>query len=106
MDSILNHVPITYYMGLSALLFCIGVLGVLFRRNAIIIFMCVELMLNAVNLMLTAFSAMHGEAGGQVMVFFIMAVAAAEVAVGLAILVLIYNNIRSVDIKLLNRLKW
>ena len=106
MDSILNHVPVSYYMGLSALLFCIGVLGVLFRRNAIIIFMCIELMLNAVNLMLTAFSTMHGQAGGQVMVFFIMAVAAAEVAVGLAILVLIYNNIRSVDIKLLNRLKW
>jgi len=106
MDSILNHVPVTYYMGLSALLFCIGVLGVLFRRNAIIVFMCIELMLNAVNLMLTAFSVMHGHAGGQVMVFFIMAVAAAEVAVGLAILVLIYNNIRSVDIKLLNRLKW
>lgn len=106
MESILNNVPVTYYMGLSALLFCIGVLGVLFRRNAIIIFMCIELMLNAVNLLLTAFSTMHGQAGGQVMVFFIMAVAAAEVAVGLAILVLIYNNIRSVDIKLLNRLKW
>ena len=78
----------------------------LFRRNAIIIFMCIELMLNAVNLLLTAFSAQQGNADGQVMVFFIMAVAAAEVAVGLAILVMIYNNIKSVDINELNKLKW
>ncbi len=102
----LNHVPVEYYLGLAAILFTIGVLGVLFRRNAIIIFMCVELMLNAVNLLLTAFSTLHGDAGGQVMVFFIMAVAAAEVAVGLAILVMIYNNIRTVDINELNKLKW
>lgn len=102
----LNNVPVEYYLGLSAILFTIGVLGVLFRRNAIIIFMCVELMLNAVNLLLTAFSTLHGDAGGQVMVFFIMAVAAAEVAVGLAILVMIYNNIRTVDINELNKLKW
>jgi len=106
MESNLNHVPIEHYLGLAAILFSIGVLGVLIRRNAIILFMCVELMLNAVNLLLTAFSTMHGEAGGQVMVFFIMAVAAAEVAVGLAILVMIYNNIRSVDINELNKLKW
>lgn len=102
----LNNVPVEYYLGLSAILFTIGVLGVLFRRNAIIIFMCIELMLNAVNLLLTAFSTLHGDAGGQVMVFFIMAVAAAEVAVGLAILVMIYNNIRTVDINELNKLKW
>lgn len=102
----LNHIPVEYYLGLSAILFTIGVLGVLFRRNAIIVFMCIELMLNAVNLLLTAFSTLHGDAGGQVMVFFIMAVAAAEVAVGLAILVMIYNNIRSVDINDLNKLKW
>jgi NADH-quinone oxidoreductase subunit K len=102
----LNNVPVEYYLGLSAILFTIGVMGVLFRRNAIIIFMCIELMLNAVNLLLTAFSTLHGDAGGQVMVFFIMAVAAAEVAVGLAILVMIYNNIRTVDINELNKLKW
>ncbi|MBK7966559.1 MAG: NADH-quinone oxidoreductase subunit NuoK [Bacteroidia bacterium] len=106
MNSILSVVPIEYYLGLSVILFTIGVMGVLFRRNAIIVFMCIELMLNAVNLLLTAFSTLHGEAGGQVMVFFIMAVAAAEVAVGLAILVMIYNNLRTVDIKEMNKLKW
>jgi len=106
MNTILQHVPIEYYLGLCAILFTIGVLGVMIRRNAIIVFMCVELMLNAVNLLLTAFSTMHGDAAGQVMVFFIMAVAAAEVAVGLAILVMVYNNIRSVDIQALNKLKW
>jgi len=106
MNSILSVVPIEYYLGLAAMLFTIGVMGVLFRRNAIIVFMCIELMLNAVNLLLTAFSTMHGDAGGQVMVFFIMAVAAAEVAVGLAILVMIYNNLRSVDINEMNKLKW
>ncbi len=89
----LNNVPVEYYLGLASILFTIGVMGVLFRRNA-------------VNLLLTAFSTLHGDAGGQVMVFFIMAVAAAEVAVGLAILVMIYNNIRSVDINELNKLKW
>ncbi|MEP7169845.1 MAG: NADH-quinone oxidoreductase subunit NuoK [Bacteroidota bacterium] len=104
--NILNTVPINNYVLLSAILFTIGVTGVLFRRNAIIIFMCIELMLNAVNLLLTAFSAQHGDSGGQVFVFFIMAVAAAEVAVGLAILVMIYRNVKSVDINVLNKLKW
>ncbi len=104
--NILNSIPINYYVLLAAIIFTIGVMGVLFRRNAIIIFMCIELMLNAVNLLLTAFSAQQGNASGQVMVFFIMAVAAAEVAVGLAILVMIYNNIKSVDINELNKLKW
>lgn len=106
MNTILQYVPIEYYLVLCAVLFSIGVLGVMTRRNAIIVFMCVELMLNAVNLLLTAFSTMHGDAAGQVMVFFIMAVAAAEVAVGLAILVMVYNNLRSVDIQTLNKLKW
>lgn len=105
MNQMLQTVPVEYYIILAAILFSIGVMGVLFRRNAIIIFMCVELMLNAVNLLLTAFSTYHGEASGQIMVFFIMAVAAAEVAVGLAILVMIYNNIRSVDIDDLSKLK-
>ena len=104
--NILNTIPINNYVLLSAILFTIGVTGVLFRRNAIIIFMCIELMLNAVNLLLTAFSAQHGDSGGQVFVFFIMAVAAAEVAVGLAILVMIYRNLKSVDINVLNKLKW
>ncbi|REJ80516.1 MAG: NADH-quinone oxidoreductase subunit NuoK [Bacteroidetes bacterium] len=102
----LSAVPIEHYILLSSLLFSIGVLGVLFRRNAIIIFMCIELMLNAVNLLLVAYSNYHGDAAGQILVFFIMAVAAAEVAVGLAILTMIYRNTGSVDINFLNRLKW
>ena len=105
-NSILDTIPAGHYVLLASMLFAIGVLGVLFRRNAIIIFMCVELMLNAVNLLLVAFSVLHGDPGGQVMVFFIMAVAAAEVAVGLAILVMIFRNIGGVDIDLLNKLKW
>ena len=102
----LSAVPIEHYILLSSLLFSIGVLGVLFRRNAIIIFMCIELMLNAVNLLLVAYSNYHGDAAGQILVFFIMAVAAAEVALGLAILTMIYRNTGSVDINFLNRLKW
>jgi len=86
-------------------MFCIGVLGVLFRRNAIIIFMSVELMLNAVNLLLVAFSSYWNDPAGQVFVFFVMVVAAAEVAVGLAILVMIYRNTGSTDIDVLNKLK-
>lgn len=102
----INTVPIDYYLWLSAALFTIGVLGVMYRRNAIIIFMCIELMLNAVNLLLVAFSSYMNDASGQVFVFFIMAVAAAEVAVGLAILVTMYRNTKSIDINILNRLKW
>jgi NADH-quinone oxidoreductase subunit K len=98
-------IPIDYYIWLSTILFTIGVLGVLFRRNAIIIFACIELMLNAVNLLMVAFSSYLNDANGQVFVFFIMAVAAAEVAVGLAILVMMYRNTKSVDINILNRLK-
>jgi NADH-quinone oxidoreductase subunit K len=107
--------PINYYIFLSVALFCIGVAGVLTRRNAIIIFMCVELMLNAVNLLLVAFSKMHHvtasvtnpNAGinGQIFVFFIMVVAAAEVSVGLAIIAMMYRNTHSVDVNFLNRLK-
>ena len=104
--NIFSTVPLNHYILLSTFLFCIGVLGVLFRRNAIIIFMCIELMLNAVNLLLVALSTYMGDAAGQVFVFFIMAVAAAEVAVGLAILTMIYRNTGSVDINTLNRLKW
>jgi len=99
-------IPLNYYLFLSAILFSIGVLGVLYRRNGIIVFMCIELMLNAVNLLLVAFSSYLGDPAGQVFVFFIMAVAAAEAGVGLAILVLVYNNTRTTDINVLNRLKW
>jgi NADH-quinone oxidoreductase subunit K len=109
MDSLTNtihSVPLNHYILLSTIIFSIGVIGVLIRRNAIVIFMSVELMLNAVNLLLTAFSVYRGDASGQVFVFFIMALAAAEVAVGLAIIVMIYRNTNSVDINVLNRLKW
>ena len=112
-----TNMPINYYIILAVALFCIGVAGVLTRRNAIIIFMCVELMLNAVNLLLVAFSKMHYQnvaafnpslpvgAEAQLFVFFIMVVAAAEVSVGLAIIVMMYRNIHSVDVNFLNRLK-
>ena len=95
-----------WYLLLSTVLFSIGVMGVLFRRNALIILMCIELMLNAVNLLLVSFSAYSGNTEGQVFVFFIMVVAAAEVAVGLALMVSIYRNIGSIDIQSLNKLKW
>jgi NADH-quinone oxidoreductase subunit K len=109
--------PIQYYLYLAMALFSIGIVGVLTRRNAIIIFMCIELMLNAVNLLLVAFSKMHHGASlaadaastkgieAQIFVFFIMVVAAAEVSVGLAIIVMMYRNTRSIDVNYLNRLK-
>lgn len=104
--STIHTVPLNAYILLSSVIFSIGVIGVLVRRNAIVIFMSVELMLNAVNLLLTAFSVYLGDASGQVFVFFIMALAAAEVAIGLAIIVMIYRNTNSIDINVLNRLKW
>ncbi len=108
--------PISYYLVLSFILFTIGMLGVLVRRNAIIIFMCIELMLNAVNLLLVAFSKTHIDEtmniakshtgiDAQIFVFFVMIVAAAEVSVGLAIIVMMYRNSKTVDIYYLNRLK-
>jgi NADH-quinone oxidoreductase subunit K len=103
---ILPGIPLNYYLLLSTLLFCIGALGVLFRRNAIVIFMSIELMLNAVNLLLVAYSRQWSDSGGQVFVFFIMAVAAAEVAVGLAILMMVYRKTDTVDIDFLKNLKW
>lgn len=106
MNNVILNIPIQWYIYLTVILFSIGVLGVLFRRNAIIIFMCVELMLNAVNLLMVAFSRYLGDSGGQVFVFFIMVVAAAEVSVGLAILMMIYRNTKSIDIDNLNNLKW
>ena len=98
--------PLDHYLILSFLLFSIGMVGALVRRNIIIVIMCLELMLNSVNLLLVAFSAYHSDPGGQIMVFFIMLVAAAEVTVGLAILVLLKRNTNGVDMNQLNRLKW
>ena len=83
---------VTYYLLLSALLFSIGAVGVLVRRNAIVVFMCVELMLNAVNLSLVTFARINGALDGQVMAFFVMVVAAAEVVVGLAIIMSIFRT--------------
>jgi NADH-quinone oxidoreductase subunit K len=86
------------YLGLSALLFTIGVVGVLIRRNPIVIFMCIELMLNAVNLVFIAFSRIYGQSDGQIFAFFVMTVAAAEVAVGLGIIVSIFRQRHSIDV--------
>ena len=99
-------IPLEHYLILCVALFSIGLMGVLFRRNTIIILMCIELMFNSVTLLFTAFSAYHSDPAGQVFVFFIMIVAAAEVAVGLSIIVMMKRNVESVDINLLNRLKW
>lgn len=105
MENILQQIGIENYIYLSTLLFCIGVFGVLYRRNAIVMFMSVEIMLNAVNLLLVAFSTYHQDSAGQIFVFFSMAVAAAEVAVGLAILVAVFRNIGNIDIDNLKKLK-
>jgi NADH-quinone oxidoreductase subunit K len=95
-----------HYVALAVILFVIGGVGVLVRRNAIVVFMCVELMLNAVNLAFVAFSRMHGNLDGQVIAFFVMVVAAAEVVVGLAILTTIYRSRRSASVDDANLLKY
>ncbi len=98
-------VPIEHYIILSAILFAIGALGVLTRRNAIVIFMSVELMLNAANLLFVAFSKMYEVLDGQIFVFFVMTVAAAEVAVGLALIVAIFKSRKSINIDEISNLK-
>ena len=95
-----------HFIALSVILFVIGVVGVLIRRNAMVIFMCVELMLNAVNLAFVAFARMHGNLDGQVIAFFVMVVAAAEVVVGLAILMAIFRARRSASVDDANLLKY
>jgi NADH-quinone oxidoreductase subunit K len=98
--------PIAYFVVLSGVLFAIGTVGVLIRRNALLIFMSVELQLNAVNLSLIAFSRMHNELDGQIVAFFSMVVAAAEVVVGLAIIVSIYRRRQSVNVDDARELRW
>jgi NADH-quinone oxidoreductase subunit K len=98
-------VPIEYYVGLSTILFTIGALGVLTRRNAIIIFMSIELMLNSGNLLFVAFSRMYESLGGQIFVFFVMTVAAAEVAVGLALIVAVFRSKQTINIDEASTLK-
>jgi NADH-quinone oxidoreductase subunit K len=96
----------SYYLVLAAFLFSIGAVGVLVRRNAIIVFMCVELMLNACNLTLVTFARIHGQLDGQIMAFFVMVVAAAEVVVGLAIIMAIFRTRRSASVDDVNLLKY
>lgn len=98
--------PIEYYLVLSAIIFLIGTIGVLTRRNAIIIFMCIELMLNSVNLTLVAFSQYLGNMTGQIMVLLVMTVAAAEAAIGLAIVLALFRNKQTVYLDEINLLKW
>lgn len=102
----ISSVPLEYYLALSSVIFVIGAIGVVTRRNAIIIFMCIELMLNSVNLTLVSFSSFMGDATGQVFVFFVMAVAAAEAAVGLAIVLALYRSRRTIYVDEVNILKW
>ncbi len=98
-------IPTSYFVILSAVLFTIGATGVLFRKNAIVLFMSIELMLNAANLAFVAFSREFGNLDGQIFVFFVMTVAAAEVAIGLALIVTIYRNRGSIDVDTVNSLK-
>ena len=100
-----NLVPLSYYIIISAVMFTLGALGVLIRRNPLIIFMSIELMLNAANLAFVAFASSLGTYTGQIIVFFVMTVAAAEVAVGLALIVIIFRSKHSIDVDLLNSLK-
>ena len=99
-------VPLEYYLILSAIIFAIGVIGVLIRRNLIVVLMSIELMLNAVNLTFVAFSNSLGSMDGQVIVFFVMAVAAAEAVVGLAIIIAVFRHRQSLDPQEMQLLKW
>ena len=103
--ALIPGITIHHYLLLAIVLFALGTFGIMLRRNAIIMFMCVELMLNAVNIALVAFSKMWGQTDGQIFVFFIMVVAAAEVAVGLAILMMLYRNMHTTNTDVLDRLK-
>ncbi|MBW6508181.1 MAG: NADH-quinone oxidoreductase subunit NuoK [Desulfuromonadales bacterium] len=99
-------ITVTHYLMLSAILFAIGTLGVLTRKNAIVVFMCIEVMLNAVNLTFIALSRHVGNLDGQIFVFFVMTVAAAEAAVGLALLIAFHRNKETLDVDDFNMLKW
>jgi len=101
-----QNVPLEYYLILSGVIFTIGIVGVLTRRNAIIIFMSIELMLNSVNLTLVSFSSFMGDLSGQIFVFFVMAVAAAEAAIGLAIVLALFRNKKTIYVDEVNLLKW
>jgi NADH-quinone oxidoreductase subunit K len=100
------EITLNWYLTLSALLFTMGVLGFLFRRNAIVMLMCVELMLNSVNISLVALSQAMGDTAGQILVFFVMSVAAAEAAVGLALVIAIFRNKLTIDVTQINLFKY
>jgi NADH-quinone oxidoreductase subunit K len=100
------EITLNWYLTLSALLFTMGVLGFLFRRNAIVMLMCVELMLNSVNISLVALSQTMGDTAGQILVFFVMSVAAAEAAVGLALVIAIFRNKLTIDVTQINLFKY
>ena len=102
----MQNIPIEFYLILSGVLFTIGAVGMLTRRNAIILFMSIELMLNSVNLSLVTFASFMGDSAGQVFVFFVMAVAAAEAAIGLAIVLALFRNKQTVYVDQVNMLKW
>ncbi len=102
----MEMVPVSWYLLLAALLFAIGTVGALTRRNGITIFLSIELMLNSVNLTLVGYSRMLGDQTGQVLVFFVLAVAAAEAAVGLALFIAIYRHRRTIDLNRMNLLRW
>lgn len=104
--STLRIIPISEYLVFCTALFGIGLIGVLIKRSALQILMSIELMINSINLLLAAFSVYMNDPAGQIFVFFIMVIAAAEVAIGLAIIVLIYRTTHSIDIAILNKLKW
>ncbi len=97
--------PISFYLLLSVIMFCIGILGVLIRRNALVVFMSLEMMFNAANLVFVTFSRHYGSLNGEISVFFVMTVAAAEVAIGLALMVAIFHAKRSIDVDQMNNLK-
>jgi len=99
-------VPLTWYLILSGILFAIGAVGVLIRRNALVIFMCIELMLNAVNLAFITFARQQNSMDGQIFVFFVMTVAAAEAVVGLAIIITLFRNKATVNVDDINLMKW
>ncbi|MFB6078226.1 MAG: NADH-quinone oxidoreductase subunit NuoK [Halarchaeum sp.] len=99
-------VPLQYYLLLSAALFCVGVFGVLARRNALVFLMSVELMLNAANVVFVAASAQYGEVDGQVFSLFVMALAAAEVAVGIGVVLALYRNFKDVDVTKATTMRW
>lgn len=101
-----ENIPMEYYLALSGIMFTIGAVGVLIRRNAIIIFMSIELMLNSANLTLVSFASFMGDVAGQIFVFFVMAVAAAEAAIGLAIVLALYRKKQTVYVDEVNVLKW